>query len=265
MDMVVRALDSCHINNFALASLCRPFCILPSLGQNRGAHLWYFDDDRRGNSKFDAFNCSGEVRSGRGYCNLWQPDAPCILYEALRLNQSNMQLHMFPRIFVIPPDDLAGFSRIAAAKVDLPDLRQVHEPGRNVAMFDAVRFWAYARVDRARINGDREEWRRRVVSYAKGCNLNFPFPLPHYEPVHTGISVADWTWAGGGEIDHSEEAQRRRGVKSGKARREKVRERNLRIIAMESMGYSIDEIAESQRVVRRTVYRVLSSSRGRAN
>ena len=49
-----------------------------------GAHLWYPDNESRGNAKWDIrigrqHDLSGEVRSGNGYVILWPQQAPGIV------------------------------------------------------------------------------------------------------------------------------------------------------------------------------------------
>ena len=112
-------------------------------------------------------------------------------------------------------------------------------PGRNLALFDTVRWWAYAQNRGVEL----ERWIGRVRAYTLHNNQRFPEPLLEDEAVSLGYGVSTWTWSGGGPVDHSPEAQRRRGVKSGKVRRAAVAPRDGAIIAARAVGMSLRAIA----------------------
>lgn len=62
--------------------------------------------------------------------------------------------------------------------------------GRNVTLFDGLRFWAY----RARPDYDNENiWHEACRERAHAINI-FACPLPLREVDHTARSVAKWTW-----------------------------------------------------------------------
>ena len=52
----------------------------------------------------------------------------------------------------------------------------------------------------------------------------------------TAWSVASWTWAGGGSLDHGFQAQSRRGAASAKVRRYRVVERDRATVARLDAG-----------------------------
>ena len=112
-------------------------------------------------------------------------------------------------------------------------------PGRNLALFDTVRWWAYAQNRGAEL----ERWIGRVRTYTLHNNQRFPEPLLEDEAVSLGYGVSTWTWSGGGPVDHSPETQRRRGLKSGKVRRAAVAQRDRAIIAARAAGMSLRAIA----------------------
>jgi len=63
--------------------------------------------------------------------------------------------------------------------------------GRNVALFNRVRLWAY----RARLRyDDRQEWEEVAGAFAQAVNHEFAVPLSTGEVGHTARSVARWVW-----------------------------------------------------------------------
>lgn len=64
--------------------------------------------------------------------------------------------------------------------------------GRNCALFDGLRHWAYRAVSGYR-GGTVEAWSQAVYDQAMGLN-NFPQPLKESEIRATAKSVAKWTW-----------------------------------------------------------------------
>ena len=73
----------------------------------------------------------------------------------------------------------------------------------------------------------------------------------------TAYSVATWTWAGGGPIDHSPAAQSRRGIKSGWARRLRTRERDGMIVELAIQGETQAKISGALDVPQPTVSYVI--------
>ena len=62
--------------------------------------------------------------------------------------------------------------------------------GRNVTLFDGLRFWAYR--ERLKYNCF-DRWFNTCLSHAHGLN-QFNCPLPNNEIRHTATSVSKWTW-----------------------------------------------------------------------
>lgn len=74
--------------------------------------------------------------------------------------------------------------------------------GRNIELFDRLRYWAYANKRRF---GDRRSWGQAVAAQAAAINQSFASPLPANEVGWTVQSVATWVWAryqGGGAESH---------------------------------------------------------------
>lgn len=110
---------------------------------------------------------------------------------------------------------------------------QVSAIGRNVALFDLARTWAYRRRGHYR---DRTEWEEVVHAYAWDRNLttiadNFTKgPMDPTEVKHLARSIARWTWRNITRTFEQEQARRGRngGEKSGKVMTEAKREANRR-------------------------------------
>lgn len=98
--------------------------------------------------------------------------------------------------------------------------------GRNVALFNRLRLWAY----RARLRyDDVAEWEGMTYDYARMVNKDFAVPLPLNEVGHTATSVARWVWRNFsvekfGEIQAAR--GRRGGRKGGRSTSEAKREAN---------------------------------------
>lgn len=75
----------------------------------------------------------------------------------------------------------------------LPRKAQSVGLGRNVTLFDMLRFWAYDSVLSYRLTGGYEAWHKAVLSTAESFNT-FPEPLDFNEVANTAKSVAKWTW-----------------------------------------------------------------------
>ncbi len=238
-----------------LVEAAPPLITLPT---QRGYHTYYKDNKPRGNEKFTLFGCHGEVRSAKGYLRLYDGGAakladalqrppaastafPADLFEAAEVRVPHTLPVEAPRRFnVLNP-------------ADLPPLETVLEGSRNNALFDHLRFWAYAQ-DKGR---HPDEWHARVRRLALQYNAVFPDPLPVREVEATAYSIATWTWAGGGLIDHSPVAQHRRGVKSGKVRRARTTKRDAGIFADRAAGMTQRQIADRRGVSQQTVSYVL--------
>ncbi|WP_432489529.1 replication initiation protein [Kineococcus sp. SYSU DK018] len=81
--------------------------------------------------------------------------------------------------------------------------------GRNYALFNRIRLWAYRACRRYE---DRTEWEEVTEAFALTVNHEFPVPLPEAEVGHTARSVARWVWRNGftAEGFRTEQARRSR-------------------------------------------------------
>lgn len=93
------------------------------------------------------------------------------------------QPYTLPELAEWLPDDLPLPKRIKRTEA-------VGE-GRNVTLFDSLRFWAYR--ERLKYNCF-DRWFNTCLAYAHDLN-QFSSPLPSNEVRHTATSVAKWTWA----------------------------------------------------------------------
>ena len=146
-----------------------------------------------------------------------------------------------------------GPAIVAGRPAILPMLEVQREPGRNSALFDVVRWWAYGQ-DRG---ADLDRWYETVTAYAETNNGRFPDPLEAPEVRKLAYNVGSWTWSGHGAVDHSPAAQRRRGVKSGKVRRAAVAERDRAIVQDRAAGMTQRAIAARHGLSHRAVNHVL--------
>lgn len=244
-------------NPAALVETHPPFAQLRS-ARDGGWHLWYDDIQERRNVKFEYMGVSGDVRGGGGYLILHE-GAAADLFRAFQTAS--------PRRRLLPLDlfDLSGVTVApspppAPLSAPLPDrypdldLRVVGVGARNVALFDAVRFWAYAQVK----GNDLARWLKRVERYALRRNWDFPTPLGSEEVGDVAYSVGTWCWAGFGPIDHSPPVQMWRGRKSGRARRRRTAARDGQIVASRMVGASYAEIGRKTGLTREAVRLVVA-------
>ena len=93
------------------------------------------------------------------------------------------------------PVELGDLYRAICCAPNRPRQRQHGEVrcgiGRNVELFDRLRFWAYANKGR---HGDRRSWGQAVAAQAAAINQSFATPLPSNEVGWTTQSVANWVW-----------------------------------------------------------------------
>ena len=129
---------------------------------------------------------------------------------------------LFPRESLYDLDELASW-------VDLDQYRDKRRRlpnvgyGRNCSLFETLRIWAY-RQRRKQSFLSEEMFRDSVLNHAFSINAGFEPPLSHSEVRATAKSVSRWTWRNLSPEGFIE-LQRKRGKRSGEARRMKAVER----------------------------------------
>lgn len=135
--------------------------------------------------------------------------------------------------------------------------------GRNCALFDGLRAWAY-RAIRQHKPGNRDAWNTAVLNHAEGLN-SYSSPLPQSEVRATARGVAKYVWSKF-DIEASDarfsklQAHRgqRGGFASGAARFNATVDLRLEAIELRKSGMTQGKIAVRLSVTIRTVRRWLS-------
>lgn len=161
-------------------------------------------------------------------------------------------------IFDVQPYDLGYLADFVELQELKTDLKEVSGLGRNCAMFDTVRYWAYKAI-RAHLSTGFDRWYSEVLNQAKNANDAFIQPLPYSEVKATAKSIARWVWRNHAEA-HAKFIERqamkgRMGDSShgGKARSAQYSNTRQEALKMHVMGKSIKEISEYLGVHRNSV------------
>ena len=136
--------------------------------------------------------------------------------------------------------------------------------GRNVMLFDRLRFHAYQHVVMYREDADYMTWKRYLT--ARANDFNDDLALPFNETKHLVQSVAKWTWTrytGTLSNEAFSDLQAYRGARGGrisaKARAEKAEKQGTTLAAqmaqLSSKGISSDKPWIAEGVSRATWYR----------
>lgn len=137
--------------------------------------------------------------------------------------------------------------------------------GRNVSLFDELRYWAYRAVREYWRPGGFKAWQSAVMLKSEKLN-NFPEPLPCSECAGIARSVAKWVWKNTTpdsfhefiQETHTQEIQAKRGRRSGVVRAAKATEKAAKAQEMKGQGMSPTEIAKELKCGVSSVYRWLS-------
>ena len=175
-------------------------------------------------------------------------------------------------IFGVEPYEL----NYLADFVELEELptapKEVSGLGRNCAMFDTVRFWAYEAI-RAHLSKGFDKWHSEVLEQAKNANDAFIQPLPYSEVKATAKSVARWVWRNHAEA-HAKFIERQ-SIKGkagaaaanavgacstgGKARSATYSDIRQEAVKLHVIGLSVTKIANQLGISRPSVYAYLKS------
>ena len=237
-------------------SLLHPPLVILRSQRPGGEHFYYRDNTPRGNQQWSAFGCSGEVRSAKGYLILYR-DAPVLLAHALANDKAECLFPAGLLDYVEPADvhqldgvllddlDAPGSDQLRLLTPGAPILERVQRGRRNIALFDAVRFWAYRA---ARGYASYDEWLRAVEIRTLAENRRFPEPLTHRHALSTGYSIAVWTWTtyrSGYGRGWTMEQRRRGGENKARRLRYDNRDRDVRIVHLWEKGQSMRQIGRS--------------------
>ena len=171
-------------------------------------------------------------------------------------------------IFDVQPYELGYLADFVELKELKTDLKEVSGLGRNCAMFDKVRYWAYEAI-RARLSTGFDKWHSEVLQQAKNANDTFTQPLPYSEVKATAKSIAKWVWRNHNSAEFQQafsEKQAKRGKKGalvananganqkgGKARSKQYYDMRQEALKLKIIGKSIKEISTLLNVHRNTV------------
>lgn len=132
--------------------------------------------------------------------------------------------------------------------------------GRNVALFDAVRKWAYTRVREFKGGGLAawNQWLALTNTTALVRNADFANPLDGREVWHVAKSVATWTYRHF-DVEASDKRfsglQAHRGRKSGEARLAASEDKRSSARLMRSKGMTLQAVADELGVPLSTIGR----------
>lgn len=131
---------------------------------------------------------------------------------------------------------LADFVELTELKTDL---KEVSGLGRNCAMFDTARKWAYKAV-RAHRGGSYSKWLDEVIKHCLSVNEAFLEPLPYSEVKATAKSIATYCWKKDGyHYQEFIDRQSRKGAIGGqKSKRLPVEGSEATTKPWEAMGIS---------------------------
>ena len=191
----------------------------------RGQHLLYGDVEGRGNLKFKAYGCKGDIRGSRGYL-IPQGDGLIQIWGAVTSRKPPqfpfpVQLMLFAEEELGPvqisptaprPADKKTTKEWAQLAQDTEQRLYAARPGgRNRMHFDALRFWAYQW--QGHMGGDLNTWQARVYEVSDQLHSHIPViagapPFSLSEARTTALSVATFLWSGraGRQHDHSRAA-----------------------------------------------------------
>ena len=165
-------------------------------------------------------------------------------------------------VFDVQPYELGYLADSVELKELSADPREASGLGRNCAMFDTVRFWAYKAI-RAHFSGSFDRWHSEVLEHATSANSAFIEPLPYSEVKATAKSVARWVWRNHAEahakfIDRQAE-KGRMGDSShgGKARSAQYSDIRHEALKLHLMGVKVAQIAKQLGISRPSVYAYL--------
>ena len=254
----------------------------------RGQHLLYGDVEPRGNLKFKAHGCKGDIRGARGYVvlhgeamlKLWgavttrrPPQFPFPVQLLLFTEEELGPVQTAPvRESPLPPGRPAKeWARLAQQAED--HLYTVQAGSRHSAHFDALRYWAYRW--QGNMGADLNAWQARVYEVSDLLHGHIPVvpSAPPYSLTQArtnALSVATFMWSGRQDRphDHSSEAQRRRALKRWHGRGDFMQELNVKAMHTAihidyGRGLSVSDIAQNSIYGPRHIQRIVKAERAK--
>ena len=150
------------------------------------------------------------------------------------------------------------------------EVKEISGLGRNCALFDEVRFWAYKAI-RAHLKGGYDLWYAEVLKVAINANEAFLDPLGYSEVKATAKSVARWVWRNHGSAEFQAQfsaKQARKGKAGaaaanavgacstgGKARSATYSDLRQEALKLHVMGFNPTQIAKKLNISRPSVYK----------
>ena len=207
-----------------------------------GRHLFYADDQARGNSNWAAEDCAGEVRGAKGYLILWKDGAKRL--AAAIAGSRQRSLFPFPAELIqeFEPGRLIQFPERPLNPSRSIHLERVQVGARNDSLFDVVRKMSYQELTFYRkAGGHLRGWKDLVYGFTDENNRRFPNPMERDDVRSVAYSVATWVWSRG--YDHSPEKQAARAIEGMRQRREANEGRDKAIVKAVSEGRSLRDVA----------------------
>ena len=249
----------------------------------RGQHLYYGDVEGRGNRKFKAHGCSGDIRGANGYAvlhgeamlRLWgavtqqlPPQFPfpvqLMLFEDKDLGPTQAKAVSDSRERKHTKREWGALADKAAA-----GLYTAVEGTRHDSHFDALRYWAYS----VNTGGDWSQWQLRLMEVSDALQARIPIvdsgaAYSLTESRTNAASVASFVWSGRAYLrrDTSSEAQRRRILKrwhgSGSFMQELEHKAMLGAIRIDfGRGLTAKEISQNSIYSPRHIFRIVEAER----
>ena len=254
----------------------------------RGQHLYYGDVEARGNLKFKAHGCSGDIRGSRGYL-IPQGDGILRIWGAVTTRRPPQ--FPFPVQLMLFSEEELGTGQSVPSPIRAADKKTTKEwaqlaqdaeqrlytakhGDRNRMHFDALRFWAYRWQGNMGVALDA--WLSRVYEVSDQMHSHIPIidsapPFSLTEARTTAMSVATYLWSGraGRQHDHSTEAQRRRVLKRWHGRGDFIQELNVKAMHTAiridyGRGLSVSDIAQNSIYGPRHIQRLVQEERAKA-
>lgn len=162
-------------------------------------------------------------------------------------------------IFDVQPYGLGYLADFVELQELKTDLREVSGLGRNCAMFDTVRCWAYKAIREHR-GSTFDIWLGKVLEQCQNANGAFIEPLAYSEVKATAKSIARYCWKKDAYCyQEFIDRQTRKGQLGGKAKGKAYNAKRTQAVQLKEQGLNNSQIAKQLGVARYTVIRWLDA------